>query len=115
MSTRSPCCSSHSVQGEASPGERCRAVDPSLDPRTRPRITNRHATGTAAERTRYPHATMCGMGVDEPVRERLVSAGVGLLEEVGAAQLALRAIAREAGVSHGAPRRYFPTHNALLA
>lgn len=58
---------------------------------------------------------MCGMGVDEPVRERLVSAGVGLLEEVGAAQLGLRAIAREAGVSHGAPRRYFPTHNALLA
>ncbi|MBF6145515.1 TetR/AcrR family transcriptional regulator [Nocardia nova] len=55
------------------------------------------------------------MGVDEPLRERLVSAGVGLLEEVGAAQLGLRAIAREAGVSHGAPRRYFPTHNALLA
>ncbi|MEU1208186.1 TetR/AcrR family transcriptional regulator [Nocardia sp. NPDC005825] len=51
----------------------------------------------------------------EPLRERLVTAGVAMLEEVGAAELGLRAIAREAGVSHGAPRRYFPTHNALLA
>ncbi|MFF2555822.1 TetR/AcrR family transcriptional regulator [Nocardia sp. NPDC058058] len=55
------------------------------------------------------------MSVVEPLRERLVSAGVDMLEEVGAAQLGLRAIAREAGVSHGAPRRWFPTHNALLA
>ncbi|MFD7841703.1 TetR/AcrR family transcriptional regulator [Nocardia sp. NPDC059764] len=51
----------------------------------------------------------------EPLRERLVTAGVAMLEEVGAAELGLRAIAREAGVSHGAPRRHFPTHNALLA
>lgn len=51
----------------------------------------------------------------EPLRERLVSAGVKLLEETGAGELGLRAIAREAGVSHGAPRRYFPTHTALLA
>lgn len=57
---------------------------------------------------------MSGMTV-EPLRERLVSAGVELLEETGAGQLGLRAIAREAGVSHGAPRRYFPTHTALLA
>ncbi|WP_084478671.1 TetR/AcrR family transcriptional regulator [Nocardia jejuensis] len=55
------------------------------------------------------------MEVVEPLRERLVAAGVEMLEQVGAAQLGLRAIAREAGVSHGAPRRYFPTHNALLA
>ncbi|HEY3562523.1 MAG TPA: TetR/AcrR family transcriptional regulator [Kribbella sp.] len=47
--------------------------------------------------------------------ERLVQAGVELLEEDGLAELTLRAIARRAGVSHGAPRRYFPTHNALLA
>ncbi|MFI6868381.1 TetR/AcrR family transcriptional regulator [Nocardia sp. NPDC050406] len=51
----------------------------------------------------------------EPLRDRLVSAGVELLEETGASELGLRAIAREAGVSHGAPRRYFPTHTALLA
>ncbi|WP_433576715.1 TetR/AcrR family transcriptional regulator [Nocardia brasiliensis] len=49
------------------------------------------------------------------LRERLVDAGVDLLEEVGAAQLGLRAITRAAGVSHGAPRRHFPTHRALLA
>ncbi|MEU7763929.1 TetR/AcrR family transcriptional regulator [Nocardia sp. NPDC049190] len=52
---------------------------------------------------------------DEPLRERLVSAGVDLLEQVGAAHLGLRVITRAAGVSHGAPRRYFRTHNALLA
>ncbi|MFD6162455.1 TetR/AcrR family transcriptional regulator [Nocardia sp. NPDC060256] len=51
----------------------------------------------------------------EPLRERLVGAAVDLLEEVGAAQLGLRAITRAAGVSHGAPRRHFPTHRALLA
>ncbi|GAB0103818.1 TetR/AcrR family transcriptional regulator [Nocardia sp. JMUB6875] len=51
----------------------------------------------------------------EPLRERLVTAGVAMLEQARAGQLGLRAIAREAGVSHGAPRRYFPTHNSLLA
>ncbi|MRH86813.1 TetR family transcriptional regulator [Nocardia sp. SYP-A9097] len=55
------------------------------------------------------------MNVVEPLRERLVSAGADMLEQVGAGQLGLRAIAREAGVSHGAPRRWFPTHNSLLA
>ncbi|AJC53243.1 TetR-family transcriptional regulator [Streptomyces sp. 769] len=33
----------------------------------------------------------------------------------GSASLGLREIARRAGVSHGAPRRYFPTHHALLS
>ena len=47
--------------------------------------------------------------------DRLVQAGVELLEQEGLADLTLRAIARRTGVSHGAPRRYFPTHNALLA
>ncbi|HWD81718.1 MAG TPA: TetR/AcrR family transcriptional regulator [Kribbella sp.] len=47
--------------------------------------------------------------------DRLVQAGVDLLEEEGLGELTLRAIARRTGVSHGAPRRYFPTHNALLA
>lgn len=53
----------------------------------------------------------------EPVdtRARIVAAGVGLLDESGMEGLGLRAIARRAGVSHGAPRRYFPTHAALLA
>lgn len=47
--------------------------------------------------------------------DRLVQAGVELLEEDGLADLTLRAIARRTGVSHGAPRRYFPTHDSLLA
>ncbi|WP_132213485.1 TetR/AcrR family transcriptional regulator [Kribbella steppae] len=50
-----------------------------------------------------------------PLRDRLVQTGVELLEEEGLGNLTLRAITRRAGVSHGAPRRYFPTHNSLLA
>ncbi len=50
-----------------------------------------------------------------PLRDRLVQAGVELLEEDGLGNLTLRAITRRTGVSHGAPRRYFPTHNSLLA
>src|SRR3954447_26121743 len=46
---------------------------------------------------------------------RLVAAGGELLAEAGADALSPREIARRAGVSHGAPRRYFPTHQALLA
>ncbi len=49
------------------------------------------------------------------LRERLIEAGVGLVAEEGAQALSLREIARRAGVSHGAPRRYFPTHLELLS
>ncbi|MEV6127771.1 TetR/AcrR family transcriptional regulator [Streptomyces violaceusniger] len=52
---------------------------------------------------------------DSGLRSRLVDAGVGLVEAEGAQALSLREIARRAGVSHGAPRRYFPTHLALLS
>jgi AcrR family transcriptional regulator len=52
---------------------------------------------------------------DESTRERLIAAGVELLERDGMAGVGLRAITRHVGVSHGAPRRYFPTHAALLA
>jgi len=51
----------------------------------------------------------------EGTREALVRAGVELLEETGSPDVGLRAIARRAGVSHGAPRRWFPTHRSLLA
>lgn len=49
------------------------------------------------------------------LRVRLVDVGVDLLAEGGVAALTLREIARRAGVSHGAPRRYFPTHLELLS
>ncbi|MCZ7436788.1 TetR/AcrR family transcriptional regulator [Micromonospora sp. WMMC241] len=52
---------------------------------------------------------------DSSLRSRLVRAGVELLEREGPDALTLREIARRAGVSHGAPRRHFPTHLALLA
>ncbi|MEV6277927.1 TetR/AcrR family transcriptional regulator [Nocardia sp. NPDC051832] len=54
------------------------------------------------------------MAETETLRARLIGVGVELLEEVGAGRLGLRAITRAAGVSHGAPRRHFPTHQALL-
>ncbi|MDF3145992.1 MULTISPECIES: TetR/AcrR family transcriptional regulator [unclassified Streptomyces] len=52
---------------------------------------------------------------DTGLRARLVDAGVDLVTREGAQALTLREIARRAGVSHGAPRRYFPTHLELLS
>ncbi|MGK5741963.1 TetR/AcrR family transcriptional regulator [Micromonospora sp. URMC 103] len=52
---------------------------------------------------------------DADIRSRLVAAGVDLVEHEGHAAVSLREIARRAGVSHGAPRRYFPTHLDLLS
>ncbi|WP_052230378.1 TetR/AcrR family transcriptional regulator [Streptomyces sp. CT34] len=52
---------------------------------------------------------------DTSLRERLIDVGVDLVTTDGPAALGLREIARRAGVSHGAPRRYFPTHRALLS
>lgn len=56
--------------------------------------------------------------MDEPetgLRARLVEVGVELVAREGVQALTLREIARRAGVSHGAPRRYFPTHLELLS
>ncbi|MGG2464530.1 TetR/AcrR family transcriptional regulator [Streptomyces sp. RGM 3693] len=55
------------------------------------------------------------MESENSLRERLVDIGVELVTTQGSAALGLREIARRAGVSHGAPRRYFPTHHALLS
>ncbi|MEU7924658.1 TetR/AcrR family transcriptional regulator [Micromonospora sp. NPDC049801] len=56
------------------------------------------------------------MTVEEAgVRARLVAAGVDLVLREGQSAVSLREIARRAGVSHGAPRRYFPTHVDLLS
>ncbi|WP_326687315.1 MULTISPECIES: TetR/AcrR family transcriptional regulator [unclassified Streptomyces] len=52
---------------------------------------------------------------DPGLRARLVAAGAELVASQGVRGVSLRAIARHAGVSHGAPRRYFPTHVALLS
>ena len=55
------------------------------------------------------------MSFDEDLRARLVRVGGELLDQEGPAALSLREIARRAGVSHGAPRRHFPTHLTLLS
>ncbi|MFI6493387.1 TetR/AcrR family transcriptional regulator [Streptomyces sp. NPDC050564] len=52
---------------------------------------------------------------EKGLRDRLVEVGVDLVTREGAQVLTLREIARRAGVSHGAPRRYFPTHLDLLS
>ncbi|MFJ9814852.1 TetR/AcrR family transcriptional regulator [Streptomyces sp. NPDC101151] len=49
------------------------------------------------------------------LRTRLIDVGVELVASEGVQALTLREIARRAGVSHGAPRRYFPTHLELLS
>jgi len=48
-------------------------------------------------------------------RERLLEAARQVVARDGVGGLTLRAIAREAGVSHGAPLRHFPTLASLLA
>src|ERR1700749_871147 len=53
--------------------------------------------------------------LDAGLRDRLIDAGVELVTTGGTAAVSLREIARRAGVSHGAPRRYFPTHLELLS
>jgi AcrR family transcriptional regulator len=54
-------------------------------------------------------------GLEAGLRDRLVDAGVELVASGGSGAVSLREIARRAGVSHGAPRRYFPTHLELLS
>lgn len=49
------------------------------------------------------------------LREALLEAAEGLLRREGLAALTLRAIAREAGVSHGAPAHHFEDLSALLS
>ena len=48
-------------------------------------------------------------------RERLLASARAVVADEGLEGLTLRAIARHAGVSHGAPLRHFPTLAALLA
>jgi AcrR family transcriptional regulator len=51
----------------------------------------------------------------EGTADRLLVTARAMLDETGVDGLSLRAIARRAGVSHGAPLRHFPTLAALLA
>ncbi|HEY5347007.1 MAG TPA: TetR family transcriptional regulator [Rhizomicrobium sp.] len=48
------------------------------------------------------------------LRNGLLDAARAILEEQSLGDLTLRAVARRAGVSHAAPYRHFPNHEALL-
>ena len=48
-------------------------------------------------------------------KDRLIQAGRQLLDEDGIGAVTVREVARRCGVSHGAPRRHFPTLALLLA
>lgn len=48
------------------------------------------------------------------LRAALLAAAERTLREQGLDQISLRELAREVGVSHGAPRRHFPDRQALL-
>ena len=48
------------------------------------------------------------------LRNALLDAARNALEKKGLEGVSLRAVAREAGVSHSAPYRHFPNHDALL-
>ena len=48
-------------------------------------------------------------------RDRLLETAVAMLERDGIENVTLRSIARETGMSHGAPLRHFPTLRALLS
>src|SRR3954463_863897 len=57
------------------------------------------------EARRYHHGNL---------RSELLGAAERTLRERGAAELSLRELAREVGVSHAAPRRHFRDKQALL-
>lgn len=59
----------------------------------------------APARTAYHHGDL---------RAALIEAAVQLIEEQGVDQLSVRAVAKRAGVSPGAPFRHFATRTALL-
>lgn len=67
---------------------------------------NSSAAAVAAAKSRaYHHGDL---------RNGLLEAARAILEEESLAALTLRAVARKAGVSHAAPYRHFPNHEALL-
>src|SRR5471032_1587463 len=69
---------------------------------------------SAAAPTTVP-AAASGRGYHHgDLRNGLLEAARTILEEESLSALTLRAVARKAGVSHAAPYRHFPNHEALL-
>ncbi len=55
------------------------------------------------------------MGPAGDLREKVMSAGLALIEEAGVQALSMREVARRAGVSHQAPYHHFGDKAAILA
>ena len=68
-------------------------------------MDNPNATEPPARGRSYHHGDL---------RNALLDAARKILQEESLADLSLRAVARRAGVSHAAPYRHFPNHEALL-
>jgi AcrR family transcriptional regulator len=63
------------------------------------------ATPSPAPRSSYHHGDL---------RQSLIDAAIGLIQEGEISQVSLREVARRVGVSHNAPYRHFPDKEALL-
>jgi len=74
--------------------------------RTRPRTRTRRAADEAAQSAPYHHGAL---------RDALLEAAERVLEREGLAGLTLRAVAREAGVSHAAPTHHFGDLTGLVS
>jgi len=72
-------------------------------------------TAETAAKTNGTESNETRQAPDAPLRERLVDATLELLANDGLESITLRAIARHAGVSHGAPLRPFSSLADLLA
>jgi AcrR family transcriptional regulator len=69
------------------------------------KATRKAAPKKKAKATAYHHGDL---------RKALRDSAAAILEKEGLAALSLRAVARMAGVSHAAPYRHYPNHEALL-
>ena len=54
-------------------------------------------------------------GVATGLKQQVLEASLGLIREVGLAQLSMREVARRAGVSHQAPYHHFKDKDAIVA
>ena len=73
--------------------------------------SNDSVAATATRPRRNPNERAFHHG---DLRNGLLEAARAILEEQDLSALTLRAVARRAGVSHAAPYRHFPNHEALL-
>jgi AcrR family transcriptional regulator len=75
-------------------------------------MNNEHCSAEAKTQAKPSHPERAYHHGD--LRNGLLEAARAILEEHSLSALTLRAVARKAGVSHAAPYRHFPNHEALL-